>query len=538
VFIGYNSDTVASLILQLTTRNKDIQKEDLVKQVKTNLLKCATPDSVIRAAAAANNKDRLGSDECEFIWNEYFVQQQHLCLHELLAYHLQHQYEEEPQPGGGSLVQLTTHSKASLINLDLETLRKQLAVDSVDACLLESFDTQQQFLGKLKSFVSSLTAAPSSSQASGNNLRPHVLLIQGDMDTKYSHDLISCVRYQLVELVKSLLTENDGSENHPYLICLVVRMPKENVRNFIGFQLGHWSCYHMDEMEQSEHDLPAFADLKNKSLSMLLSDAYYNEVERENEINQIDSLLPVKKKISNANDLNLSVLFKKLAHNSCSLLVDTNLTRTISRIDLFIRLCDFKPFVWALCERLVELQDEKETEHMVKGKALNWLSEEAASLKQISQYSTLRRACQSYFETRLCPIIGYVLSFVDSYSNLDLLQQAIVAGDELAWKRDLWLKLFADRQLCRLTYASMRVDSKGRESGELQRFTCNSEFLRKSVRDELDANKSLRPHLPFSWLLVEHLNSLYRNFIESHNPNLALTKSGKIFDLSKIIFSS
>ncbi len=500
VFIGYNSDTIASLILNLSTKKKDISNEELVKQVKINLLKCATPDSVVRSL---NLERALGKPECEFIWSEYFANQKHLCLRDLLGYHLK---EEAPN----SLVQLTTHSKASLNNLDLEVLRKQLNVASVEACLLESFDTEKQFVSKLESFTSG--------SHSRSSQKKHLLLLQGDMDTKYSHDLISCVRYQLVEHMKSL----SGAEN--YLICLLVRMPKDNVKSFIGFQLGFWSCYHLDEIDESELDLPEFNDLHNKSLSKLLNEAYNKEVELENDISDEKNEVEFY-----TSGLDLSVLFKKLAHNSCSLLVDTNLTRTISRIDLFIKLCEFRPFVWKLTQRLIDLQYEKESQHMQRSKAQTWLIDEAASLKQVNQYSTLRRSCQNYFETRLSPLIGYLLSFIDSYSNLDILYEAITGGVALEWKRDLWLQLFEDKELCRLNYASMRMDSKGKETGEMQRFECTSEFMRKTVRDELDENKKLKPRLPFFWLLIDHLNNLYRNFIESNKPSLAIGPNGKIF---------
>ncbi len=488
------------MILHLITKKKDITSDELVRQVKVNLLKCATPDAVVRSF---NLQPSLDKPECEFIWNEYFTNQKHLCLRELLEYHLK-------EDSSNSLVQLTTHSKASLNNLDLDRLRKHLDVASIEFCLLESFDTEKQFVNRLESFTSVSNNADN---------KKHVLLMQGDMDTKYSHDLISCVRYQLVEHMKSLA----NAEN--YLICLIVRMPKENVKNFIGYQLGFWSCYHLDEMDESELDLPDFNDLQNKSLSELLNEAYNREVQLESDISD-------DKDERGASGLDLSILFKKLAHNSCSLMVDTNLTRTISRIDLFIKLCEFKPFVWKLTQRLIDLQYEKESQHMEKSKARAWLIKEAASLKQINQYSTLRRSCQNYFETRLCPLIGYLLSFIDSYSNLDILYEAITGGVALEWKRDLWLQLFEDRELCRLSYASMRIDSKGKETGEMQRFECHSEFMRKTMLDELDENKKLKPRLPFFWLLIDHLNNLYRNFVQSHNPNIAIARSGKIFDLN------
>lgn len=544
VFIGFNSDTVASLMLQLSNSKKSLTKsleeatldssssnvtnEELIRQVKINLLKCATPDSVLRASSSIQFRQQA---EREFMWTEYFVNQKHLCLRDFLVDYLANYNSETCSMS--PLIQLTTHSNSSLVNLNLETLKSQLSLETLDVCLLDSFDTQQQFLGKLKEFTSNAATLSASDKKS-------MLLIQGDMTTKYSHDLISCVRYQLVELIKSQKTSQ-------YLICLIVRLPKENVRSFIGFQLGFWSCYHIDEIDEPENDLPDFTKLKGTSLSTLLLEALQLEQD-ESEQDEIKS---------NMKGLDLSVLLKKLAHIACSKLQDTNLTRTISRIQLFIKLCDYKPFVWTLTDRLCDLQYEKESEYMGgRNKAKNWLIDEAASLGQMNQYATLRKSCQNYFSTRLSPLIGYLLSFVDLYSNLDILHHSLKPGSQEEWKRDLWLQLFSDkynrsslfrfiliylytsRDLCKLNYASMRMESKGRETGEMKIFECKSELVHKTQSDELDNSKKLVARLPFFWLLIDHLNNLYQNFIESqsssqnHPVRAAVSKTGRIYDLS------
>ncbi len=487
-FIGFNYDTIANLVLHYSTKTEN--KVEILRLVKNHLLKCATPDSVIRASSISSKK--LDQKEQEFIWNEYFNIQKHLYLKELLTYHLQNEKE--------SLVQVTTHSKSSIINLDCDKLIKDLNLNSIDICLLNSFDTQQQFLNKFKHFFS--FSSPD---------KKNMLLIEADIDEKYSLDLISCVRYQLIEMIKTIDNHQD------YLVCLVIRINKETVKNFIGYQVGYWQCYHMDELMEHENDLPEFKDLQNKTLSTILSEAY--EKQLQDEYPELG--------------LDLSYFYKKIAHKACSLLIDTNLTRTISRIDLFISLCNYDSFVLTLTNRLIDIQYEKEKEHLTSLRPENWLFEHAANLKEINQYSTLRKSCQNYFESRLSPLLAYLLSFIDSYLNMDILYEAFYdETNSLQWKRDLWLRLFNNRDFCRLSYADMRMESKGKETGEMKRFVCNSEFLRKSLREQQDKTKTLRAHLPFFWLLIEQLNSLYRNFIESNNANMALTKTGKIFNLN------
>jgi hypothetical protein len=310
-------------------------------------------------------------------------------------------------------------------------------------------------------------------------------LIQSDLDQTYSADLISCARYTIVEKYKLILKKDK-------FIFVLINIPKENVKNFIGFQLGYWSCYHIDEIESESDDIPEFKYLKNKSLSDLLNETL------------------VKK-----TNMNLNTLLQRLAHNACSLIVDTNLERTIKRIDLFTSLCDSSSeFVNAIIIRLVGLLKEKERDYMRNpGK---WLFNEAAGLRTIKEYATLRHACQFYFESRLSPLLGYLLAYLDQYSNLDIFAKSI---NRTQWKSDLWLGLIKNSEICRLNYNDMR-SRDGTNNEEMKKFKCQSDWLIKSFHEAYDESKSLKPILPFFWILVNQLNKLYENFIESNKQSV------------------
>ena len=396
-----------------------------------------------------------------------------------------------------NLIQISTHSKSSVLNLVTANFA-YLHASHVECCVLQSFDTQQQFYSKVRGFFDKKVTSPD---------ERNFLLIQADLNLKYSSDLIACSRHTIVESFKEASHQQQHQDlnlTSHFFIVLIINIPKENVKNFVGFQLGYWSCYHLDELEEPLNDLPAFDSLRNKSISSLLREALDDD--RSSEEDAMEDGAKEKSTID------LGLLLKKIAHNACSLVVDTNLTRTISRIDLFIRLCDDAKFVNTIINRLVSLQEQKES-YMPRDSVNNWLIKEAANFKTINEYSTLRRACQSYFESRLSPLLGYALSFVDSYSNLNIILASLEKN--VSWKYELWLKLLDDEDLCKFDYDSMRSKEES-VSVELRQFSCQSDWIVKNFSVSHDESKKLNPSLPFFWLLINQLSDLYANFVASN----------------------
>jgi len=403
------------------------------------------------------------SPEKDFLWHEYFTRQAHLSLTDLLNYHAS---------STNSLIQITTNSKLTLLGLEnRQKLTASLRPANLEFCILKSFDTMLQFSSRIKHFLD----------------QPHTtasyLFIQTDLShDNNASDLISCARHAIVENFKGSTTTTDSN----LFIVLLINVPKEHVAKFIGFQLSHWSCYHLDEVDQTPADLPAFDHLRNTALSQLLS----------------DSLATTRTN----NNLDMGILLKKLAHSACSLIKDTNLARTISRIDVFLRLCDDPEFVAGIGSRLIRLQAAKEADYMANN-GLDWLVKEAASSRMINEYSTLRRSCQFYLQSRLSPLLAFILSVIDQYSNLETLAGVVASQGTV---RDLWLSILGDEEVCRIEYADMRSGS-----AELTEFKCQSDLLLAGVELNrfLEEAKTLRPRLPFFWLIIEQLNCLDKNLM-------------------------
>ena len=564
IFIGYHSEVIATLVLYLTENHSNLiaeqanedkmsldsysffnhkSMEQIVEMAKSYLLRCTTPDSIIRVFNLSKSFDE---SEKQFIWNEYFIRQKHLYLKELLQNHikLSHKqdnsnqsvpdFNDQPINDGNktfnttnNLIQITTNSKSTLIHTEIQNLTRSFNQNNemfkynLDICQLQSFDTQQQFNNKLISYLEK------SIQSIKSNNEKYVLLIQSEYDKKNSSDLISCTRHAIVELFKENVNFK-ASYMENIFVCLIINIPKEKVKNFIGFQLSYWSCYHLDEIEEPLDDIPPFETLYNKPLSCLLKDSLENTMLTE----QMDTGL-----IKTNKYVNLSLLLKKLAHNACSLINDTNLSRTIERIDLFTKLCDNKPFVISLTKKLINLLEEKENpdnQYMTYDLVYNWLTKEAASFHLINQYSTLRRACQNYIESKLSPLLAFILSIIDLYSNLDTYYRSLV---DSKWKCDLWLNIMDNNELCKIEYKDMR--SKDAFSNELTQFNCQSDWLIKKFTDQFDQNREFRPSLPFFWLLNTQLNQLYSNYYESLiNKRMMNTSESYANTISKFFTNS
>lgn len=223
IFIGLNSDTTASLVLHLTRQNpNDFLAEEVILEAKQHLLRCATPDCVLRTSFSVT----FANDDKKFLWNEYFVEQRHLALDQLMAYHFG-RAPEVVSRGSGRLLQITTNSKATLLSLNLNHLKQKLALDLLDICLLSSFETQIQFVERLREYFAKSISVASKS----------LLVVQMEIAHRYDNDLLSCVRHLTVELRKELIANGELSSNA--FIALLVMVPRENVRSVCGYQFGN-----------------------------------------------------------------------------------------------------------------------------------------------------------------------------------------------------------------------------------------------------------------------------------------------------------
>ena len=153
--------------------------------------------------------------------------------------------------------------------------------------------------------------------------------------------------------------------------------------------------------------------------------------------------------------LDLTSLLKNLAKSSCSSIIDSRLSRTIQRFDIVHQLfSSSNRFVNTLSRRLLNLQREKEDGSIDRDSVKSWLWSEVAKIEQINKYATLRRACASFFDSRLSSLLAYLLAEIDAFANLDTLRDAL--RDNCSWKVDLWLNILGQTDLFKIFYQDMR----------------------------------------------------------------------------------
>lgn len=198
----------------------------------------------------------------------------------------------------------------------------------------------------------------------------------------------------------------------------------------------------MDELDSCDNDFTGgyvqkLAQLKNVPLSSLLKSS-----------STISS--------SSQPQLDLRSLLISLTKSSCSLIADSRLSRTIQRFDIVHDLftkCDLE-IVEKFAECLFQLQLDKEELFIDPSKTKSWLNREVANNNRIQQYSTFRRACAAYFDSRFSPLFAYLLARIDAFSNLSTLKDAF--SKNCQWKTDLWLKVLCQPNLFAINYHEMK----------------------------------------------------------------------------------
>ncbi|CAF0704523.1 unnamed protein product [Brachionus calyciflorus] len=469
IFIGYHDDALASIVLYLIQdgnvdyfkENDDNQQmdtdkyESVLTEAKSILLQCSTLDNILRAI----NKNVIDS--------QYLSQNtQHYNLMSLLRHKLRPNYSSDFNK---NLLQVSSHSNFSVTRQTLRHIAESLNLDSsnLSSCLLKSFDTQNQFSNRVKQFLTS--------QTKGLKL----LVIQADFTKRFESDLLSCTKNAIVEQLKETLS-SDPKVLESCFIVLFINFPREFSKKFIGFQVSQWSCYHVDELDDTLDYLPSLENLKSKSLSRILNESL------------------------NGNGINLENFLKILSNQSCSMIQDTNISRTIQRVSIFNTLCNSRVFLEAIISRLVRLQEEKERE--VGGKSISegWFFREVVKFKRINEYSTLKKSCQNYLETKLSPLLAFLLSKIDLFSNLNILVE-----NPNNWKTKLFLDILNSPEFLKISYSEMRNTESNQEINE---FYCRSELFEKKFYS--NSTEVLRSNLPFFWIIVQQLNDFSLNYLD------------------------
>uniref|UniRef100_A0A3P9P4Q6 Uncharacterized protein n=1 Tax=Poecilia reticulata TaxID=8081 RepID=A0A3P9P4Q6_POERE len=404
VFIGYHSDTCSSVILQVT-EDKDLEPDDQVNlnKVTSVMLNCATPDSVVRL-----DKSQLPDDERDHLMKEYVKEDKHRSLGDYIAYHIK-QFEHS---------QVTTFSRL-LTAADAEQLQNEIKCDAVKLLFLLQFETEYSFLKTIRC-------------VSFNN----VLIVQTEFDEDFQkRNILSSAKYSCINEIKKGLMKDD-TKTFVYFVTKLPRM--EGGTSYIGFQGGHWTSVHIDDLRRSREFVSDVHFLKNLRISDLFEDPpegklyyyyltkYYTvyfslistpliffhpAMETEDQFGQPQNDNIVLGDVFDATDL-----VKTCVQTAVGMLRDV-----VDSGELGTR-----RFIMTFCMQYVIFS-------VVGDPEINWVSANII----ISYRHTLWRKIQAV----VTPLLANLVSVIDKDCNLDLL---LDEGEEM---RNLWLHIFSSKEM-------------------------------------------------------------------------------------------
>ncbi|XP_077981891.1 E3 ubiquitin-protein ligase rnf213-alpha-like [Glandiceps talaboti] len=371
-FVGYNSDTPASIVLQvcaLRAKEKKADKEDWSNEVFNTaaniLLQCATPDAVARLSKS------LIFQSASKIWHTYFHDQTHGCLASFLKTQLETRRKQKRKDD--LLLQVTTHTRL-LSKHDVDEVRESLGIQHVHAISLQEFQTEQQFTSKVREYFNVVSS------------KEKVLLIQCAMGNE-NINLIACSRYILLderaEAAKRVAESGKLMSTH---VVFIIQLPYIAGGCFDGFQGGNWLSVHIDELRQPLRKRPEVVHWENQSISDMFEmgiTEYMNCKEGEN--------IDIQKNGGNF-ALDTQGVIRTCLHSACGMLEDheDNLERGSHRVGMLLKKFESRDgnrFWEVVQKRMLELLKQKDEKVTSK---TAWLCNEASSGQRIQESGTFR----------------------------------------------------------------------------------------------------------------------------------------------------
>ncbi|XP_023265809.1 E3 ubiquitin-protein ligase RNF213 [Seriola lalandi dorsalis] len=483
VFIGYHSDTCASVILQVIEKQKDsLEFSDperrVLDEAKLLLLKCATPDSVVRLDCTG-----LPKVESEHLASVYFEEQNNSCLADYILAHTR-----QKVLCSSSFTEVTTFSRL-LTASDLEPLVQML--HSVELLSLQQFDTEHSFLKKIRNF---LTAENGSSNTGPCN---KILIIQCDFDeATHSANLIASAKYSSINEINKITQESMGSKVFVYFITRLPRM--EGGTSYVGFHGGPWRSVHIDDLRRSKDIVSDIKALQNMTISQMFEtrmsqpeamevDDMYTEIEQEGaELEENGS----------DNVLDTTALLRSCVQSAIGMLrdqVESGL-RSTRRVQILLTLLsdndeikgEFLKTVKKHLHTLLAIYDGN-TFSSIKS---NWVIKEASNIDALQEGGTFRHTLWKRVQAVVVPLLAQLVSVADRDQNLDILLDADCSESV----KRLWLDIFGNDKLLEIPHLTLDH---------------NSETRTILVQNYIAQDKNLSCSMPFSWRIKDYLEELW-----------------------------
>ncbi|XP_061232976.1 E3 ubiquitin-protein ligase RNF213 isoform X3 [Neopsephotus bourkii] len=477
VFVGYHSNTCASVVLQMMERLKPVcPPGELMSCVKREaqlaLLNCATPDSVIRLCSS------VLFFVAESLANTYFKQQQHTSFADFLRAHV--------HAGAGNqmvFTEVTTFSRL-LTSADAACLEREVQgkAQRPQILFLQQFDTEYSFRKGIRDF---LEAAP------GNK----VLIIQTDFeDGSQNAQLIASARYTVVNEINKV----ELGEVSVFVYFIVKLSRVEGGTSYVGFHGGLWQSVHIDDLRRSKDMISDMRALQNLTISQMFCEdssktrAVYANGEQEEKEEEVETPVPEAEHYE-GKILDTTVLLRTCVQSAVGMLRDQNedLSRSRKRIEILLGLLSKEDHLKASFLKITKARVasllKKQEENSLYPK--NWVLREASNLSALQEAGTFRHTLWKRVQNVITPILALLIAVIDRNGNLELLVRPAAE-----WVAKLWMFIFSDTKLLTVPF---RV---GKNSSQPEIIL---------VQNNMVVSAAAGNKMPFSWRIKEYLDEMW-----------------------------
>eukprot|EP00063_Salmo_salar_P083286 XP_014058121.1 PREDICTED: E3 ubiquitin-protein ligase RNF213-like isoform X2 [Salmo salar] len=483
VFIGYHSDTCASVVLQMTEKQRgetDISdpQRRVLDEAKLILLNCATPDSVVRLDCTG-----LPRVESEHLARIYFEDQKHSSLADFIFSHTQ-----QDKQCHSSFTEVTTFSRL-LTASDVGPLEE--VVNNVELLCLQQFDTEHSFLKKISHF---LTSGNGRENTSGNK----ILIIQSDFDeASHSANLIASAKYSAINEINKSRQEEMGGKVFVYFITKLPRM--EGGTSYVGFLGDPWRSVHIDDLRRSKDIVSDIKALRNLTISQL-----FEEKKDEPEAMEVDDMyteteqreLEHEDQTSWGSVVDSTALVRSCVQSAVGMLRDQleGGVRSTRRVEILLTLltdnqqirAEFLRTVKRRLHSLLSIHDD----NTLKLSSNHWVIKEASNIDALQEGGTFRHTLWKRVQAVVIPFLAQLVSVIDRDRNLNILLDSN-SGEAV---KKLWLDIFGNDKLLEVPYTGLDR---------------NSESKTILVQNYIGLDKNIGCIMPFSWRIRDYLDELW-----------------------------
>ncbi|KAM9519265.1 E3 ubiquitin-protein ligase rnf213-alpha-like [Salvelinus alpinus] len=478
VFIGFHADTCASVVRQVTEKQRgdmDIpdQQRRVLDEAKLILVNCATPDSVARLDCTG-----LSKVEIDHLTRFYYEERKHSSLADFVC-HTQ-QVEQSPS----CFIEVTTFSRL-LTESDIGPLKE--VVHNVELLSLQQFDTELSFRKKIREFLTP-------GDASSNKL----LIIQSDLDeASHNASVIASAKYSAINEINKSKHEEIEGKVFVYFITKLLRL--DSGTSFVGFHGGPWRSVHIDDLRRSKDIVSDIRVLRNLAICQLFE-------EKQDQPQGLDDIytgtdkhdMECEGQTGWKDVLDTTLLLRSCVQSAVGMLRDEmeGWFRNTRRVEILLTLLTDNEekqgtagFLSILKRRLHSLLETREKNtNLTK----NWVISEASNIDALHEGGTFRQTLWKRVQTVVIPLLAQLVSVIDRDGNLDLLLDT--NSEEPIQK--LWLDIFGDDKLLDVPFPYSSVDNNA----------TSKTFL---VQNNIPIDKNISCIMPFSWRIKDYLNELW-----------------------------